>query len=99
MKADLTRSTFNPKNHFERVVQQQGRVQLDADSNEQVDILLHRIGTESVDVIGRCGAPYHDAGFALQPQGNTLTISKGRYYVSGLMCENEQPVSLFAQPD
>ena len=35
MKADLTRNTFHPFRHFTQVLMQQGRVQLDADWNEQ----------------------------------------------------------------
>jgi Family of unknown function (DUF6519) len=41
MKADLTRRTFDPLKHFTRVLMQQGRVQLDADWNEQSAELLH----------------------------------------------------------
>ena len=40
MKADLTRDTFHPLKHYARVLTQQGRVQLDADMNEQAAILL-----------------------------------------------------------
>ena len=40
MKADLTRDTFHPLKHYLRVLTQQGRVQLDADSNEQTAITL-----------------------------------------------------------
>ena len=40
MKADLTRDTFHPLKHYSRVLMQQGRVQLDADMNEQAAILL-----------------------------------------------------------
>ena len=41
MKGDFTRDTFDASNHFTRVLMQQGRVQLDADWNEQTAILLH----------------------------------------------------------
>jgi hypothetical protein len=40
MKADLTRDTFHPLKHYIRVLTQQGRVQLDADANEQTAITL-----------------------------------------------------------
>ena len=43
MKSDISRNTFDPAKHFSRVIMQQGRVQLDADWNEQADILLHSI--------------------------------------------------------
>lgn len=57
-KTDITRDTFQPFRHFSRVLMQQGRVQLDADWNEQVDILLHYLRTFIEDVIG----PYPGAG-------------------------------------
>lgn len=65
MKGDFSRSTFNPDKHYRGVRMQQGRVQLDADWNENLDILLHRIETESIDVIGECGVPVHDAAFGV----------------------------------
>lgn len=120
MKADTTRSTFNPSKHYNGVRMQQGRVQLDADWNEQIDITGHRIETETVDVIGHCGAPIHDAGFHVVASANDLTaeekkldenqnapavaagdllISGGRYYVDGIMCENEHIVAYTKQPD
>ncbi|MGH3991422.1 MAG: DUF6519 domain-containing protein, partial [Pseudonocardiaceae bacterium] len=65
MKADLTRSTFSTQKHYSGVRMQQGRVQLDADWNEQVDIGAHLDETTRKDVIGRCGMPVHDAGFEI----------------------------------
>ena len=65
MKGDYTRFTFNPRKHYSSVRMQQGRVQLDADWNEQASILAHRIKTEAIDVIGHCGAPKHDAAFGI----------------------------------
>ena len=38
MKGDFSRITFDPKKHYSRVLMQQGRVQLDADWNEQAAI-------------------------------------------------------------
>jgi len=73
MKGDFSRSTFDPKKHFSGVRMQQGRVQLDADWNENLDILLRRIETETIDVIGECGVPVHDAGFGVVTDFNTLS--------------------------
>ncbi|MCI0632980.1 MAG: DUF6519 domain-containing protein, partial [Actinobacteria bacterium] len=42
---------------------QQGRVQLDADWNEQADLGLYRVETEATDVIGHCGGPLDAAAF------------------------------------
>lgn len=65
MKGDFTRATFQPGKHYSSVRMQQGRVQLDADWNEELDILGHRLQVETIDVIGMCGAPQDDAGFAV----------------------------------
>ncbi len=65
MKGDFSRSTFDPGKHYSGVRMQQGRVQLDADWNENLDILRHRIETETIDVIGECGVPVHAPGFGV----------------------------------
>lgn len=91
MKADLTRSTFRPDKHYRSVRMQQGRVQLDADWNEQSDIGEYLDETTRRDVIGECGAPEGNAGFGLDvtPDGRDLTLSAGRLYVGGVLCELE----------
>jgi hypothetical protein len=90
MKGDFTRFTFNPKKHYSSVLMQQGRVVLDADWNEQADILKHIRETEAVDVIGRCGAPLDFGGFEVTPEGQGLKLSPGRIYVDGILCEIEE---------
>lgn len=52
---DITRDTFHLHKHFSRVLMQQGRVQLDSDWNEQVDILLHYLRTFVAGVVGPHG--------------------------------------------
>src|SRR5439155_8984987 len=104
MNGDFTRLTFRPDRHYSSVRLQQGRVVLDADWNEQVDIGAHRDRTATRDVVGPCGAPLHDAGFALRPQAGTTdtwsgVIGAGRYYVDGTLCENEADTLFGDQPD
>lgn len=115
MRGDFTRLTFDPNRHYSSVRMQQGRVQLDADWNEQIDIGLHHNRNLAKDVIGTCGAPNHNPGFALifDPtelkqlgftekeirQKNDFIISKGSYYVDGILCENENHVMYSEQPD
>src|SRR5947199_10703486 len=65
MKGDFTRDTFNPAKHFLRVLMQQGRVQLDADTNEQTAILLHYMQTLAADLIGMHGGPDANIGFGI----------------------------------
>ena len=92
MKADLTRNTYDPFQHFARVLMQQGRVQLDADWNEQASILLHYLQTLAADLIGPQGGPSANFGFAIAPFGappvaSDFRIGLGRYYVDGILCE------------
>jgi hypothetical protein len=98
MKGDFSRATFDPAKHYRAVLMQQGRVQLEADWNEQQAITRHRLDTSTMDLIGPHGAPFHDAGFQLATDGVTLTIGAGRYYVNGVLCQNEVPVIITDQP-
>lgn len=99
MKGDFSRETFDAKKHYARVLMQQGRVQTDADWNEQAAIDDQRDVTTALDVIGACGAPIHNAGFAITTDGKTLSIGAGRYYVDGILVENDAAIAYEAQPD
>jgi hypothetical protein len=99
MKGDFTRFTFDPKKHYSSVRMQQGRIQLDSDWNEQAEIQLYHSRITNDDVIGLCGAPKHNPGFAMGISSGDLTIGRGRYYVQGILCENELDVSYSNQPD
>ncbi|MGH2538020.1 MAG: DUF6519 domain-containing protein [Candidatus Promineifilaceae bacterium] len=99
MKGDFTRTTFDRDKHYSSVRQQQGRVQLDSEWNEELDILNHIERTARVDVIGHCGGPIHNAGFEIGAAGGQLNISPGRYYVEGILCEKEAEESVTGQAD
>ena len=60
MKKDASRYTFHAEKHYRLVLMQQGRVQLDADWNEQGEIIENRVETETRDTVGLCGAPIED---------------------------------------
>ena len=92
MRGDFSRDTFDPLRHFSRVLVQQGRLQLDADSNEQSDILLHYLRTLASDLMGGHAGP--DKGFLVEKPAAGMdplnfTIAGGRYYVGGVLAENE----------
>lgn len=91
MKGDFSRDTFDPRKHYSGVRMQQGRVQLDADFNEQQAINQARATTEAGDVIGQSGAPKVGGGFQIgvTPDGKDLTVAPGRIYVDGELCESE----------
>ena len=88
MKADLSRDTYRRQYHFARVLMQQGRVQLDADWNEQDSILLEQTRMLAADLIGPHGGP--GDGFLVTCSDDLLCdfdIGWGRYFVDGIACE------------
>lgn len=89
MQGDFTRNTFDPTKHFSRVLMQQGRVQLDADWNEQTAILLHTLRTLTRDLFGEHGGPAQGAGFAIIGGARNFKIGEGHYYVDGILVEND----------
>lgn len=113
MKGDFTRDTFRPAKHYQQVLMQQGRVQLDADWNEQAAIMVRRDETTVQDLVGRCGGPADTAAFGILTEPAVLAelpadpttpvrqfaLSAGRYYVHGHQCEVETPFLFSWQPD
>ncbi len=104
MYGDFSRVTFDPGKHYSTVLAQQGRVQLDADANEQAAIELHRTRALTTDLIGRYGGPAAQPGFTIgYVQGNhqrdDLTIGGGRYYVDGILCDATRPGPTDAAPE
>ena len=65
MRGDFSRIRFNRRKGYTAVLEQQGRVALDADANEQRFIDDYLRVAETVDVIGQYGGTVDDAGFAI----------------------------------
>jgi hypothetical protein len=119
MKGDFTRETFDPAHRYTAVLMQQGRVQLDADWNEQAAIARYRARAALADLIGPHGGPAAYCGYAVIATAaevdkltgrdgrqlsaarrealkkallkGDLVLGAGRYYVNGLMAENDAP--------
>src|SRR5579864_4211541 len=98
MKGDFSRIRFTPEKNYTAVLQQQGRVALDADANEQTAIDAYLRDTANVDVIGRYGAPANDAGFGIKIEKGKIRIGRGRYYVDGILVENDRDRDYSDQP-
>ncbi|HSW27460.1 MAG TPA: DUF6519 domain-containing protein [Burkholderiaceae bacterium] len=104
MKGDFSRDSFDPVQHYSRVLLQQGRVELDADANERQSIQLHLLRTLAADLIGPYGGP--GTGFEgrdrfdgqQDPLKGDFVIAKGHYYVDGWLCENDKDVHFSGQP-
>ena len=105
MKADTSRDSFQKTVRYAGVRQQQGRIQTDADWNEQIDIAAHGSVTANRDAFGETAAPRENPGFALRAAtepgsgASTLEIGAGRLYVNGRLCENFFDHLYTAQPD
>lgn len=102
MKGDFSRDTFDRLKRYSGVLMQQGRVQLDADWNEQLSIQLNRTHVEAIDVIGQSGSPRAGGGFRVEAlgagAGRDLRLTAGRIYVGGLLCELEDESPVPAEP-
>ena len=101
MRGDFSRDTFDPVKHFSRVLQQQGRVHVDADWNEQSAILMHYLRTLAADLIGPFAGPSGE-GFGFEIDEVTkegFSIGRGRYYVDGILCENERETTRYEAQD
>src|ERR1700682_278156 len=107
MQADLSKPFRHPRKHYRRVLMQQGRVQLDADWNEQVDILLHYLQTLAADLTGPHGTPMRadgspGTGFDIEEDEELrrdFLILPGHYYVDGVLCEMDRVRRYRRQPD
>lgn len=108
MSGDYSRFTDRPRARFSAVRMQQGRVQLDADWNEEVAILKRRWETQALDTFGPAAVPEATTpnGFAvaLAPPDD-LALGAGRIYVHGKLAEifegetvGGDPVSYLHQP-
>jgi hypothetical protein len=104
MKGDFTRFTFDRKKLYTGVLKQQGRVDLDADWNEQsaIDSYLDRISRMDLSGVEN-GAPSLKPGFEVTlksgaPGSVDLNLSAGRFYAEGLICELFDPASYLHQP-
>jgi len=98
MKGDFARVTFDPTRHFSQVFQQQGRVQLESDWNEQAAIGLYLLRTMATDLVGPCWAA--GTGFSITRQ-NLLAnwqLSPGHFYVDGILCQNDTACTVATQP-
>jgi hypothetical protein len=105
MPGDYSRFTDRPRKRFAAVLLQQGRVQLDADWNEQAALLTRRDRTQAVDTFGPCAVPRATTpgGFLVSLVAGPpldLALGAGRAYVDGRQVEifPDEHWSYLAQP-
>ncbi len=91
MKGDFTRQTFDASKRYSSVRLQQGRVLLDADWNEQLDIIAYREQIGNQEIIGLNGvADLNSFAVGFDSNNQQITLGVGRCYVEGVLCENLQ---------
>jgi hypothetical protein len=90
MAGNYTRLRFDALNDVSGLFQQQGRVMLDQDWNELVEVIDRRRRAETIDTIGKGVVPKQTPhGFEIKvTAGNGLSIGAGRIYVDGMLAEN-----------
>jgi hypothetical protein len=98
MRGDFSRIRFSSAKQYTAVLEQQGRVRVDADSNEQSAIEDYLRRTAISDIVGEFGGPEGDCGFEITLDDDKLSIGKGRYYVDGLIVENPNVIDWEDQP-
>ncbi|HYK05717.1 MAG TPA: DUF6519 domain-containing protein [Thermoanaerobaculia bacterium] len=107
MRADFSRLRFLVQRHYQKVLQQQGRVWLDSDGNEEVAIRAYQDEERMRDLVGRCGVPAPYTAFRIESLNNgSLDFiinggpgSEGDFYVDGILARNEQLTTYKTQPD
>jgi hypothetical protein len=92
MNGDISRVTFNPLKHFTSIVLQQGRVQTDADGNEQTAILVYYLRNIVSDLVGQHGGP--DDLFNNQTQRTGLIKRNCGFGIFGNSGTADNPVFL-----
>jgi hypothetical protein len=102
MKGDFTRNSFDSAKQYSQVLMQQGRVQLDADWNEQSAIQLNYLRSFIRDLVGPAWAV--GDGFSVTAVDdnpnvkNDLAFAPGRMYVDGIACDTGPVARFSAQP-
>ena len=97
MKGDFSRSTFQSDRPYTGVRMQQGRVPVDADWNEQVDITDYQRRRAIADIIGGCCIPESAPdSFRVSVSGREVRVEGGRAWVQGALAERADAQTLAA---
>ena len=113
MKGDFSRNTFSRKKRYHTVRMQQGRVLLDADWNEMVDMVSDQHTTALRKMIGEHGGlgsgfqvTFADNADKCDAENETekgqslpeLYLHAGQYYATGYSCTLDETISFEKQP-
>lgn len=88
MYGDFSRRIGEQHKHYSRLLQQQGRLPLDADFNELGESILRYLQQFVIDAIGPYGTAVGSNGFKITFEGHALKVGAGFYYLSGMRCDS-----------
>src|SRR5712671_5841962 len=105
MGSDRARITYDEQRQYRAVIMQQGRVTVEADWNEEWQIVNEEIRKDVLDIVGPCGTP--DDGYRIvaaeqsssPPYPYDFSVTKGTMYVGGLRAYLSQDVLYSEQSD
>src|SRR6516165_5762299 len=99
MTADRAKISYDPTRQYRSVVAQQGRVTLEADSNEAAAIATEALRLETIDLIGPAAALGNGylPGSGTGPGG--VKIAPGVFYLGGWRLSLDAAIDLSQQPD
>src|ERR1700683_3954051 len=99
MVADIARVTYDRTRQYRFPIYQQGRVTLEADSNEATTLACEALRLETVDIIGPTGAVEdgYEVGPGTGPDG--VTIHAGTFYLGGWRLELPKAIDISPQTD
>ncbi len=90
MYADINRKSIDPREfRISQLLHHQGRVLLPSDLNEHGVIFHYYLRQFIIDFVGERWRPNKDS-FGIKIQNDNFTISKGHFYIDGILCANEQ---------
>ena len=97
MVADIARITYDPSRQYRALINQQGRVTLEADCNEASIIAVEALRRETIDIFGPAAAL--GDGFKVSASGSAITVGQGFFYLGGWRLELDTAVDVAMQPD
>src|SRR5215471_16741555 len=96
MGSDRARITYDQSRQYRAVVMQQGRVTVEADWNEEEQIVNEEERKEALDFVGPNGTP--DNGYRVIETGKPpkppfdFSVGKGTMYVGGMRAFSTDPI-------
>ena len=82
MPVDIARVSYDEKQQYRSVVNQQGRPILEADSNEAKDISTEELRKETLEIVGPSGTPDNGYAITIGPALD-FSVGPGTMYVGG----------------